>query len=169
MEQFCEICRMEAASIKDLRAELARRSPKELQNLVLELAKFKKESKEFLTYLLFESEDEQAFVRRVMEEMDAEFDWVDRRSSYTARKQVRKILRMVKQYIRFSKKLPTEIALLLHYCRNMKGLGQVLYAHPVLENLYTRQLEMAKKKLPKLHEDLQYDFQREIEDLEAYL
>ena len=35
-------------------------------------------------------------------------------------------------------------------------------------NLYTRQVAAIKKTLSGLHEDLQFDYQQEIEDLEDF-
>jgi len=53
---------MKAVTIKELKDELANLSPKEIRELCLRLARFKKENKELLTYLLFESGDESVYV-----------------------------------------------------------------------------------------------------------
>ena len=37
----------------------------------------------------------------------------------------------------------------------------------VLTNTYIRQLELAQKAIAKIHEDLQYDFNLMIEELES--
>ena len=55
---------MKAVTIKELKEELINCTPKELRELCLRLARFKKENKELLTYLLFES-DEALFIESV--------------------------------------------------------------------------------------------------------
>ncbi len=61
---------MKAATINELKQELEHLSAAELKELCLRLAKFKKENKELLTYLLFEAHDTEAYSRSVKEEMD---------------------------------------------------------------------------------------------------
>ena len=46
---------MKAATLNELRKELQALSSKELVEICLRLAKYKKESKELLTYLIFEA------------------------------------------------------------------------------------------------------------------
>ncbi|HUM45608.1 MAG TPA: hypothetical protein PLD84_01695, partial [Chitinophagales bacterium] len=59
----------------------------------------------------------------------------------------------------------TEITLLLCYCSNLKQSGIPIRKSAALVNLYETQLKKINKLLPLLHEDLQYDFQREIAGL----
>lgn len=158
---------MEAASIATIRKELKTKSPAELQEIILNMARFKKESKELLTYLLFEAPDEMEYIRSVQEEMDAQFETVNRTSYFLAKKTIRKILRTTKKHIRFSKKPATEISLLLHFCRKMQEFRPSIHQNIVLSNLYDRQIELIRRKLPKLHEDLQWDFGKELEDIEG--
>ena len=53
---------MQTATIAKLKRELKFKSEEELKELCLLLAKFKKDNKELLTYLLFERGDEDAFI-----------------------------------------------------------------------------------------------------------
>ena len=86
---------MKAASVKDLKKELQQRSAFELVALCLRLSKFKKENKELLSYLLFEADDENAFIRRIQEEMAEQFSNINTKSSLFIKKGVAKILRSV--------------------------------------------------------------------------
>ena len=54
---------MRAATIQEIKQELATVKPAQLMSLCLRLAKFKKENKELLTYLLFEAGDEAGYLR----------------------------------------------------------------------------------------------------------
>ena len=107
---------MKAASVAQLRKELKYRSSEELESLCLRLARFKKENKELLTYLLFESENEVHYVAQVKEDMDAKFDEINKSSIYYIKKSVRRILRETKKYIRYSNVKETEVELLLYFC-----------------------------------------------------
>ena len=60
---------MKSATVRELKTELQEKSPKEILELCLRLSRFKKENKELLTYLLFESSDEQSYIESVKEEL----------------------------------------------------------------------------------------------------
>ena len=79
-----------------------RLSNTELQQLCLRLARFKKENKELLTYLLFESQDESGYIATVQEFMDDAFELINTNNFYYIKKSIRKILRHVKKFIRYS-------------------------------------------------------------------
>lgn len=157
---------MKAASVKDLKKELQQRSPSELVALCLRLSKFKKETKELLSYLLFEADDEDTFIRRTEAEMLEQFSAINTKwSQVVIKKGVVKILRGVKMTIRYSGRKETEVELLLFFCAQMKELRPPIKRIPVLQNLYERQLDRIRKVIPLLHEDLQHDYTVELEQL----
>lgn len=156
---------MKTATVKELKEELAKRSAKELVELCLRLSKFKKENKELLTYLLFESLDEQGYIRNVKSEIDQQFTEINTRSYYFIKKGVRKILRNIKKYTRYSKKKETEVELLLYFCSKLKDFTPSIGRNRVLKNLYYKQLDLIEKAVASLHEDLQYDYGMEIDEL----
>jgi hypothetical protein len=156
---------MKTANVSELKKELNFRSSEELMELCLRLARFKKENKELLTYLLFESEDEEAFIRGVKLQMDEQFNQINLNSYYYIKKSVRKILREIKKFIRYSPIKETEVELLLYFCATLKDFQPSIQRNVTLTNLYNRQLEFVKKKVSLLHEDLQYDYNLDIEEL----
>ena len=156
---------MKSVSLKELSQELTYRTPMELRELSLRLARFKKENKELLTYLLFESADELAYVNSIKKEMDEEFDQINTTSYYFIRKSVRKILKNTRKYIRYSQKKQTEVDLLLHFCARLKKLSPSIRGNTALMNLYRRQIDTITKKVSLLHEDLQYDYGIELCEL----
>lgn len=157
---------MKAATVSQLKKELSYRSPEELLELCLRLSKFKKENKELLTYLLFESVDEEAFVDAVKAEIDLEFEGINTKNFFYIKKSVRKILRLIKKYSRYSSKKETETELLLYFLQKLKGFRPSINRNTTLSNLYQRQLLSVKKIISSLHEDLQYDYRLELEELE---
>ncbi len=159
---------MKAATVSQLKKELKYRSPEELLELCLRLSKFKKENKELLTYLLFESIDEEAFIQNVKDEVDLEFQNINTNSFFYIKKSVRKILRNIKKYSRYSQKKETEAELLLYFCTKLKDFRPSIKRNPTLVNLYQRQLTSVKKLISTLHDDLQYDYQQELEELQGF-
>lgn len=156
---------MKAVTLKKLKDELSHQSSNDLIQLCLALSKFKKENKELLTYLLFESHNEEGYIESVKEQIDVLFEEINIKSFFYIRKSVRKILTLTKKYIRYSKKKETEVELLLYFCRKLKGFRPSIQKSPRLINTYERQLLMIKKAIATLHEDLQYDYQIELENL----
>ena len=156
---------MKTVTVKELSQELTYRTPKELRDLCLRLSRFKKENKELLTYLLFESSDELSYIQGVKKEMDEEFEQINRTTWYYIRKSVRKILKNTRKYIRYSQKKQTEVELLLYFCTKLKMLSPSIKRNTALTNLYNRQIDTIIKKISVLHEDLQYDYGLELSEL----
>ena len=156
---------METASISEIKRELKHLPPEILQQHIIRLTKFKKENKELLSYLLFESANEIAFIKNVKEEIDDQFLNLNRSSMYLAKKTLRKVLRTIHKYIRFSANKETEIELLIYFCKKMKS-SRLNYRHNrVVFNMYINQMKRINKVLCVLHEDLQYDYKEQLESL----
>jgi len=156
---------MKPVTIKKIKDELHYKSTQELIELCLKLSKFKKENKELLSYLLFDVEDEVTYIYNVNEYSTLLFGDINTKSFFYIRKSVRKILKLTKKYIRYSKKKETEVELLLHFCKELKKLSPSISKSPRLLNVYNRQLILIKKAIATLHEDLQYDYQLEFDQL----
>jgi len=160
---------MKAVTVKEIKTELSHLSHDEIMQLCLRLSKFKKENKELLTYLLFESENEDTFITSVKLEIDEQFELINTKTYYFIKKSVRKILRSIKKYIRYSKITETEVILLLYFCEKLQNLKPSIKKNTVLLNIYKRELVNANKKISLLHEDLQYDYGLEAEKLASSL
>lgn len=156
---------MKAVKLTQLKNELEHYSQKELIEICLKLAKHKIENKELLTYLLLESQDEDEFISGMKEEMDAEFSNLNIQSIYFVKKSTRKILRNVKKHIRFSKNKQTEASLLIYFCLKLQEIMSKNMRSQQLINMFELQLTLAKKAISTLHEDLQYDFNEDLEML----
>ncbi|KJD34870.1 hypothetical protein PW52_13245 [Tamlana sedimentorum] len=156
---------MKAASVKEIKTELNELSTKELQDLCLRLSRFKIENKELLTYLLFESHNEDQYIESVKNYMDGEFEIINTKNIFYIKKSVRKILKNIKKYIRYSQNKATEAELLIYFCKKLKQFKPSISRSTQLQNLYNRQLLQAKKRIETLHPDLQYDFHSLLEEL----
>jgi hypothetical protein len=154
---------MKSANIRELKRELQELQPHEVTELCLRLCRFKKENKELLTYLLFESHDEASFIEGVKEEIDERFIQVNRKSPYFVRKSFRSILQLTRKFIRYSANKETEVELLLHFCSQLKNFKPDVSKNKRQLNIYLKLMEQVDKKIDALHEDLQYDFRKEWE------
>ena len=152
------------ASLKEIKNELKILQPDQLIELCLHLTKYKKENKELLAYLLFESHDEELYVRNVKLLIDKEFELVSKSNLFHAKKTVRKILRITNKYIKYSKLKTTEAELLIYFCKKLKKTGIPLHSTTAIGSLYFRQMLKIQKTIAALHEDLQYDFLQEINE-----
>lgn len=156
---------MKAVSVVTIKKELQHRSSEDLMQLCLRLSKFKKENKELLTYLLFEAHDESGYIETVKAEIDSQFEAINTNSYFYIKKSVRKILRNIKKYARYSLKKETEAELLLYFCSKLKDFKPNIRNNTTLINIYNRQLALVEKLGSGLHEDLQYDYGLEIDEL----
>jgi len=157
---------MKAVSLKELKDELTNFTPSELRELCLRLARFKKENKELLTYLLFESSDETLYIESIKKEIDEQIVLMNRSSYYLIKKSFRKILRTIRKYSRYSKKKETEVELLLYLCTILRNFSPSIQRNSGLQNFYVRQIDSIRKKILFLHEDLQFDFGMVLNALE---
>lgn len=156
---------MKASTVQEIKQELKHLSPSELIELLQRLARFKKENKELLTYLLFEAHDESAFIESVKQAMEEGFADINTSQVYLAKKTIRKVLRITNKYIRFSGSKTVEAELLMHFCFLLKETGIRIDKYPVVRNIFEGQREKALKAIDTLHEDLQYDLRRNLDQL----
>jgi len=157
---------MKTATIQEIKEELLKTPVADIAALCLRMAKYKKENKELLTYLLFEAHDEQGYVQSVKNEVEALFAEMNQSNLYYAKKTLRKILRVINKHIRYTGSSQATVELLLHFCTTLKESGIPIQKNTVINNLYKSQVQKIQKALEVLHEDLQYDFSKQVEALE---
>ncbi len=155
---------MKAATVHEIKQELLTLKPAAITELCLRLARFKKENKELLTYLLFEAHNEPAYIQSVKEEMDELFAGINKSQLYFAKKSLRKIIRIINKYCRYSGTKQTEVELRLYFCITLKESGISLY-NTIINNIYQSQLKKVITVLDTLHEDLQYDYRKQLDEL----
>ena len=154
---------MRAAALKEIKIELEQQPQNVLLSLCLRLARFKKENKELLTYLLFEEGNEAGYIESVKHEIDAAFLEVNTKNMYIAKKNLRKILRSISRYNKYSGLKSTEASLLMYFCAKVNDCGININKSTALVNLYASQIKKIKAAITTMHEDLQYDFKRELD------
>ena len=84
---------------------------------------------------------------------------------YFVKKTLRKIIRTAAKYTRYSGLATVEIELLIYFLATMKSLSIPIEKNPVLTSIYQNQLKKVNKAIETLHEDLQYDYLKEVRKL----
>jgi hypothetical protein len=150
----------------EIKKELQRLNSAEITALCLRLARFKKENKELLTYLLFKADDQDAFIKEFKEEMDLQFGKL-KGKSYVVVKGLRKVTLEMNNQIRYTGSDLVKVELVLHFCNNYIKYVDYRSHYKPLRNVFYRSVEKAKTVLATLHEDLQHDYGNLYEEMLA--
>lgn len=156
---------MKAATLHQIKKELETSSPKRIMDLALRLIKFKTENKELISYLLFDEDDLAGYIADLRDEVSVMFDEIHPFPPYQTKRGVRKVLKFISRYSKYTNAKETESELLLHFCGLMRQNGMIRSSNKVISGIYYKQLEKVEKMLPVLHEELQYDYKQKIEYL----
>jgi len=143
--------------LQDIKKELQHLSSVQTAELILRLARYKKENKELLAYLLFDAGNEQAFIEKIKAEVGFMFSQLPSQS-YNAAKYLRKILRLIGKYTKFIGSKQAEIDLLLNFCYNYIEYTDRKTSYKPMRLILMRQIIKIKTLVAKLHEDLQFDY-----------
>lgn len=157
---------MKAASVHEIKQELSTLPAKELVELCLRLARAKKENKELLTYLLFEAHNEAGFVESVKLEIDEQFAEMNTDNWYFAKKGLRKIVRSINKHARHIGTKEGAIEMIIHFLTRLKDSDIPYKKHKMLANIYDQQLKKVFTLLKGVHEDVRFDYRRQLEVLE---
>ncbi|TWU45800.1 hypothetical protein Q31b_09760 [Novipirellula aureliae] len=152
---------MKAATISQLKKELAKLDREDLLDVCVRLAKFKVESKELLTYLLMKSHDEIGYADELCDEIDLHLNT----SGKIHKKTLRKVIRWMDKSLRFSGDKETELQVRIHFCRRIKDMRIRFGGCRVSENMYAAQLKKIDKAIERVHPDLQFDYNRQLSGL----
>jgi len=150
--------------VQDIKKEIQHLSNEQIAELCLRLVRYKKENKELVAYLLFEADNEQAFIEKVKGEVGFMFSALPSQS-YLAAKYIRKILRLIGKYVKFIGSKQAEIELLINFCYTFLQYTDRKLSYKPLRMILTRQLEKIRNTISKLHEDLQFDYTEEYNTL----
>ena len=153
---------MQAASIADLKKALVKLEQGELLDAILRLARFKKDNKELLTYLLFMSADENQYAQYLCQEIDGYFG----ESPNMHKKTLRKVICWMNKCLRFSGQKETEVRVRIYFCESLRDSDTPFKTNRVMTNLYLGQLKKIDQALSKLHQEIQLDFRLSREELE---
>ncbi|GAB2688203.1 hypothetical protein GCM10027037_08300 [Mucilaginibacter koreensis] len=150
--------------LQQIKKELQHLSTTQVADLCVRLARYKKENKELLAYLMFQAHDEQSYLQEAKEENDTLFHQLPSHS-YNAAKALRKILKLNNKYSKFAASKTFELELTIHFCDKYLEHVDRRTGYKPLRMLFIRQIQKAVTLLGKLPEDLQYDYRDEFNSL----
>ncbi len=157
---------MESATLNTIKKELQQLPQKQLVELCVALAKYKKDNKEFLDYLLFEAHDKNNFVLSVKKQIDEHFAELKVQTNlYYVKKSLRKLLRIITKYCKYIGDKGLAADLHIYFCKKFKASGIPYNKSQLLINMYEQQLKKINALIKTLHEDLQSDYLRELEEV----
>jgi hypothetical protein len=157
---------LKVSSLSELKRELQSLSEEELVILCTALAKYKKDNKEYLDYLLYSARDKPHFVNEVKREMDEYFSLIDTGANlYYIKKNLRKLLRLVNKYCKYLNDKASALELHISFCKKLKESGIPFHKNQMIVNLYEQEIKKINVLLSALHEDLQADYAQEINEI----
>lgn len=160
---------MKAASVNDLKKELKELSPAQLVELCVQLAKYKKDNKELMAYLLFDAHNKQDYVLQIKQEMESQFAEIDHGANlYFSKKTIRKILRQTLKYCRYLGDPALAAELHIFFCRQLLDSGIPFTKSQTLINLYEQELKRIHTFISALHPDIRHDFDNELAYIQHY-
>jgi hypothetical protein len=155
---------MISSSLQEQKKELKHLDQSELVELCLRMARYKKENKELLNFLLFHQHDVDAYVEAIKSAIQPDFLEL-KSQSYYCLKSLRKILRKISRQAKYMQSTEKEMDLLLWFCHQYLEQVDLESKHKALQQIFIRQIEKLHKLNSKLHEELQFDYQQEIDNL----
>ncbi len=153
---------MKAASIAELKKGLVKLEQGELLDACLRLARFKKDNKELLTYLLFMSHDEQGYVDYLCHEIDEQFSTTPN----AHKKTLRKMIRWMDKCLRFTGNKDSEYQVRLHFCQALNQSQTPYERQRVTLNMYNSQIRKIRKAIEKFDEEVKREIEFEVRGLE---
>ncbi len=157
---------MKSGALSDIKKELQELEPKQLAELCIALAKYKKDNKEYLDYLLFEAHDKSGFVTQVKQEVDKQFlELHPDTNLYYVKKSLRKILRIINKYIKYIGDKAMAAELHIYFCQKLKASKIPIHKSARLVNLKAGEIKKITALINALHEDLQYDYLKDLEKI----
>jgi hypothetical protein len=135
----------------------------------LSLAKFKRENKNYLNYLLFQSSNKEDFLKNVKAEIDSEISTASNYNNlYSIRKNLQKVLRRISVYNKYLQSNQYALELYIFFCKMIIENKIPFFGIRRIDNLFLAQIKKINRLNATLHPDLQADYKNEIEEITLY-
>ncbi|RYZ88964.1 MAG: hypothetical protein EOP04_08105 [Proteobacteria bacterium] len=101
---------------------------------------------------------------RILQDKE-EFAGVNTKSVYITKKNLRRIIRIANQFMKYSDDPETPVQILLFICVEINKLPVNFSRSTSLSNILSATRNRLLKQIESLHEDLQYEYKREFQKL----
>jgi hypothetical protein len=140
--------------------------PQRLAELCSALAKYKKEIKEYLGYLLFDDSDRVAYVEEVGHELRALVEAIDpSQNAYFTKKNLRRIQRAMNRYCRFVGEPGAAAEIRLQFLRALQNTAIPFRQHAQLQNIVDQEKKRTRMLIEDIHEDIRTDFEKALDEI----
>lgn len=156
---------MKAATLHQIKKELETSSPQRVLALLMRIIKSKTENKELVSYLLFDEDNLSGYIADLKEDVTELLNDIKYLAPYQAKRSLRKALKFITKYAKYTGVKETEAELLMHFCKIMQTQGLASGSNKIANNIYAKQIEKIEKLVPALHEELRFDFKEELVNL----
>lgn len=164
LAKFSNCMRSEPLNI--LRKQLTSLDQATLSRICIDLAKYRKENKEYLQYILFESANVESYVEDVTTFLQKDFESLSR-SAAKRLKELRGIRKQLRKHIRFIKQPAAELSLLLWFCQMLLQYFDRQDLRRSATAIFTSSIVKAENIFNKLHEDIRLDYENTFTELQA--
>jgi hypothetical protein len=155
-------------SLASLKKELSSLERSELINICTRLARHKKENKELLAYLLLDADDPLHYAEKTKPLLDEPFD-VPYHSAWAFAKRLRKTLRLIAKYQRFTGSVRGEVELLIYFLQKFQGNLLHELKYQAIQKIVFRCMQKLEVLIHKVDEDYRSDYTEPLQCLKETL
>jgi hypothetical protein len=155
-------------SLASLKKELSGLERADLISICARLARHKKENKELLAYLLLDADDPILYAEKIKPLLDEPFD-APFYSSWAFAKRLRKSLRIIAKYQRFTGSARGEAELLIYFLQKFQSDWRHQLHHATIQKIVFRSFDKIEKLIYKVDEDYRFDFEEPLQGLRQLL
>ena len=155
---------MHLFSLQEQKKELHQLSKTELEAICLRFARFKKENKELLEFVLFHQGDPQAYADALKTDLADVFKSLTG-ANYSDAKKLRKITKALNKHAKYMQNPTLEADLWIWFCYTYCYSLAAKSTAQVIRNFFAKAVIKVEKIQYKLHEDLAFDVAQELEKI----
>ena len=155
---------MHLFSLQEQKKELHQLSKTELEAICLRFARFKKENKELLEFVLFHQGNPQAYADALKKDLEEVFKSLSG-ANYTDAKKLRKITKALNKHAKYMQNPTLEVDLWIWFCLTYCDSMAAKSTAQVIRNFFVKAVLKVEKMQSKLHEDLAFDVAQELEKI----
>jgi hypothetical protein len=105
-------------------------------------------------------------VKEIKSEIDVNFAELKSQGNlYLIKKSLRRILRVINKYCKYIGDKAVSAELHIYFCMKIKENAIPVHKSVRLENLYLGEIKKIKSFVASLHEDLQHDYAKDLEQI----
>jgi hypothetical protein len=155
---------MHLFSLQEQKKELQQLSKTELEAICLRFARYKKENKELLEFVLFHQGNPQAYSDALKDELEEVFTSLTG-ANYSDAKKLRKITKALNKHAKYMQNPSLEVDLWIWFCYAYCDSMAAKSTAQVIRNFFVKAILKVEKIQCKLHEDLAFDVAQELEKI----